>query len=177
MAGRGATVLIEADAGVGKTSLLAEARARAEAAAMAVLRGRGSQLESDYAMGVVRQCLEPELRAGRDAMSHTRLANVAASVILDLPDAVQPAPEAVLRGLYALTAQLAGARPLLLAIDDAHWADEASLRFVAYLALRVESLPVALVVGTRPAENADVAAMLDELRRDPRTDVVEPAPF
>ncbi len=170
-------MLIEADAGVGKTSLLAEARARAEAAAMAVLRGRGSQLESDYAMGVVRQCFEPELRARGDARSLTGLANVAAAVILDLPDAVQPAPEAVLRGLYALTAQLSGDRPLLLAIDDAHWADEASLRFAAYLALRVESLPVALVVGTRPAENAGVAAVLDALRRDPRTDVLEPAPF
>lgn len=170
-------MLIEADAGLGKTSLLAEARARAEAAAMTVLRGRGSQLESDYAMGVVRQCFEPELRAGGDATSHAGLANVAASVILDLPDAGQPAPEAVLRGLYALTAELAGARPLLLAIDDAHWADEASLRFVAYLALRVELLPVALVVGTRPAEDAGVAAVLDELRRGPRTDVVEPAPF
>ena len=170
-------MLIEADAGIGKTSLLAEARARADAAAMALLRGRGSPLESDYAMGVVRQCFEPELRARGDATSRAGVASVAASVVLDLPDAGEPAPEAVLRGLYALTAELSGDRPLLLAIDDAHWADEASLRFVAYLALRVESLPVALIVGTRPAENAGVAAVLDELRREPGTAVVEPAPF
>jgi hypothetical protein len=56
-------------------------------------------------------------------------------------------------------------------------ADAASLRFVAYLALRVEFLPVALVVGTRPPQDAAVAAVLDELRREPRTDVVEPAAF
>lgn len=50
--GNGATVLIEAEAGIGKTSLLEEACARAEAAAMTVLSARGSSIEGDYALGV-----------------------------------------------------------------------------------------------------------------------------
>jgi hypothetical protein len=80
-------VLIEAGAGIGKTSLLDEARTRAHAAAMTVLHARGSQLEGDYAMGVARQCFEAELRRlGHDAVP-AGAADVAAGVILDSPTA------------------------------------------------------------------------------------------
>lgn len=70
-AGAGATVVIEAEAGIGKTSLLEAAGARAREAAMTVLSARGSQLEGGYAMGVVRQCFEPELRLGLSAASRS----------------------------------------------------------------------------------------------------------
>ena len=169
-------MLIEAEAGIGKTSLLDAARARAEAAAMTVLHARGSQLEGDYAMGVARQCFEAELRRQGGA-GLGGAAEVAAGVILDLRDRDDAAPEAVLRGLYSLTALSAGRGPVLVAIDDAHWADEPSLRFVAYLARRLRSLPVTLVVGTRPAADAMTATVLDELRREPGAVVLEPRPL
>jgi DNA-binding CsgD family transcriptional regulator len=176
--GQGATVLIEAPAGMGKTSLLEEARARAEMAAITVLHASGSPLEADYALGVARQFYESELRRCGDDPVPAGAAEVAAGVILDLPATGDAAPEAVVRGLYSLTAHLAEQQgPLLLTIDDAQWADEPSLRFVAYLARRVQSLPVALVVGTRPAEDGVVETVLDALRREPGTDVLEPAPL
>jgi hypothetical protein len=158
-------VLIEAEAGIGKTSLVQAACAQAGAAEMTVMRGRGSQLEGGYAMGVVRQCFEAELRRRGEHVVPAGAAEVAAGVILDLSDRSDAAPDAVLRGLYALTTALAEERPAVLAIDDAHWADESSLRFVAYLARRIQSLPVALIVGTRPAEDPAAATVLDELRR------------
>jgi DNA-binding CsgD family transcriptional regulator len=167
------TVLIEAEAGIGKTSLLEATCARARDGGMAVLRARGSQLEGRYAMGVARQCFEAELRRRGERAVPGGAAEVAAAVIIDLPDS-DAAPDAVLRGLYGLTAALAEERPTVLAIDDAHWADEPSLRFVAYLARRVQSLPVALVVGTRAAEDPAIATVLDELRRELGTDVLEP---
>ena len=55
-----------------------------------------------------------------------------------------------MHGLYWLTANLAERGPLLLAVDDAQWADEPSLRFAVYLARRVRELPVALLLATRP---------------------------
>ena len=82
-----------------------------------------------------------------------------------------------MHGLYWLTANLAERAPLLLAIDDAHWADEPSLLFVAYLARRIESLPVALVIGTREAEDATTAAVLEDIRREPLTRLLEPTPL
>ena len=56
----------------------------------------------------------------------------------------------MLRGLHRLTANLARAGPLALLVDDAHWADAASLRFLAYLAGRIGQEPVLLVVAARP---------------------------
>ena len=60
----------------------------------------------------------------------------------------------MLHGLYWLTVNLADRRPLLIAVDDAHWADEPSLRWLAYLAPRLEGPAVALLVALRPAEPA-----------------------
>ena len=61
---------------------------------------------------------------------------------------------AILHGLYWLCANLAAGRPLCLVVDDAHWADAASLRYLAFLLTRLEELEVALVVATRPREAA-----------------------
>jgi DNA-binding CsgD family transcriptional regulator len=84
----------------------------------------------------------------------------------------------VLHGLYWLVANLAQRHPLLLAIDDLHWVDEPSLRFVAYLLRRVDSLPVALALTTRPpASSSRNLALLAEVLADGRLDVLAPAPL
>ena len=67
--------------------------------------------------------------------------------------------ESVLHGLYWLVANLAERSPLLLAIDDVQWADEPSLRFLLYLARRLEGVPVALGLALRTGDpSADAAA-------------------
>ncbi len=58
----------------------------------------------------------------------------------------------LIHGLYWLTANLADSEPLLLVVDDAHWADIPSLRFMHYLARRLDGLRVVLLVAARPAE-------------------------
>ena len=136
--GVGATVLIEGPAGIGKTSLLASVRERGAIAGMTVLHGSGSPLEREYAMGVVRQCLEPAVRVHADRDDFFGgAARLAQSAVLDVPADLDAPPVGVLHGLYWLTSNLADRAPLLLAVDDAHWADEPSLRFLAYLARRV----------------------------------------
>jgi AAA ATPase domain len=57
--GGGRFVVIEGSAGIGKTRLLAEARAIAGAAEMRVLAARGGELEGEFAYGIVRQLFEP----------------------------------------------------------------------------------------------------------------------
>ena len=59
---------------------------------------------------------------------------------------------AVLHGLYWLTVNLSSVRPLVLAVDDLHWCDRASLRFLGYLARRLDECPVLLVASLRPSE-------------------------
>lgn len=80
---------------------------------------------------------------------------------------------AVLHGLYWVAANLATTRPLLIAVDDAHWADAPSLRWLAYLAPRVEGLRLSLLVALRPAEPASDEAPLLAVRAE--ATVVRPA--
>ncbi len=171
--------MIEGPAGIGKTSLLASARERAGENGMVVLHARGAQLERDYAMGLVRQALEPVVRDERDRERlFAGAARLARGVLLDFSERAEAAPVGVLHGLYWLTANLAERAPLLLAIDDAHWADEPSLRFLAYLARRVESVAVALVIATRVSEDAaPLAEIWGEIRSDPATELVHPMPL
>src|SRR5512132_2615097 len=66
-AGRGRFVVIEGPAGIGKTALLAAARTVAADCGMRVLRSRGTELERDFAFGVVRQLFEPPLVEASEA--------------------------------------------------------------------------------------------------------------
>ena len=58
----------------------------------------------------------------------------------------------MVHGLYWLAVNASGIAPVLLAIDDLQWADQASLRFVLYLADRLSGLPVALALTWRTGE-------------------------
>ena len=66
--------------------------------------------------------------------------------------AVGDPPFAVVHGLYWLAVNASEAGPVLVAIDDLHRADQASLRFVLYLADRLAGLPVALLLAGRTGE-------------------------
>jgi AAA ATPase domain len=146
-AGQGRAVVVEGPAGIGKTSLLEPARDAAQARNFAVASARGSDLETAYAWGVVRQLFEPRLRGMSADMRRRTLAGAAALAgPVVLPDASVPTPDVdaslgVLHGLYWLVAALAAQRPQLLVVDDRHWADRASVRFLEFLANRLDALP------------------------------------
>jgi predicted ATPase len=78
--------LIEGPAGIGKTSLLAEARRIAESDGIPVLRARGSELEREFAYGVVRQLFEPALGERRNRQRAFDGAAAAARAIFEAPD-------------------------------------------------------------------------------------------
>src|SRR5205809_506251 len=81
---------------------------------------------------------------------------------------------AILHGLYWLAANFAARTPTLLVVDDLHWADEPSLRWLVYFARRLEGLPLLLLVGTRPPLQADFPALVAELLADPMGAVIRP---
>ena len=149
----GGVLVIEGGTGIGKTSLLRLGGERAARSGWRVLRGTGSELETGFAFGVVRQLFERELAAAEPTRRTQWLAGPAAAVrgLLGSPDAA-PDPFAVVHGLYWLTANLAAHQPVLVVVDDAHWADAASLRWLAYLAGRLEGPDVAVLAALRPAE-------------------------
>ena len=73
-------------------------------------------------------------------------------------------------GLHWLCARLAEERPLALLVDDAHWADEHSLRFLAYLEARIEEIPACAILAVRTGEAAAAPEALTKLiEREPPT--------
>src|SRR5215471_12104885 len=154
---RGGVLLVEGGAGIGKTSLLGAATERAARAGHAVLRARGSELEAGFAFGVVRQLFERRVADSAAAARRALFSGAAAAARpLRTGDVTETSAMdrafAVIHGLYWLAANLATVRPLVIAVDDAHWADGPSLRWVTYLAPRVEGLPVTLLLALRPEE-------------------------
>ncbi|HEX8102720.1 MAG TPA: hypothetical protein VF533_08920, partial [Solirubrobacteraceae bacterium] len=84
---------------------------------------------------------------------------------------------AVLQGRFWLTLNLAAERPLVLAVDDLHWCDRPSLRFLAYLVRRLEGVPILVAATLRTGERPTDPAMLDEILHDPAAVAVRPGPL
>lgn len=154
--GEGCVAVIEGEAGIGKTALLGVARDLA--AGDTVLAARGGKLERDFAHGIARQLYEPLLRATPAGHRLALLSGAAelSAPVLGLAAAADrqalPAADpgfAANHGLYWLTANLAERQPLLVVVDDAHWADSASLLFLDYLARRLEGLRVLVLLALR----------------------------
>src|ERR1700694_5252211 len=148
--GHGQTVLIKGPSGIGKSLLLDHCAERAAGLGLQVLRTRCSDLTRDFHFGVVRSLFETRLLRA-DRAERAKLLQGPAS----LADPVFGHGDAsdelgVIHGLYWLTVNLAESGPLAILVDDVHWADEYSTRFLIYLAERLVDAPVALIapVGT-----------------------------
>jgi DNA-binding CsgD family transcriptional regulator len=170
--GQGRLALVEGPAGIGKSLLVAETRRRAAERGLTALTARSGELEREFPFGVVRQLFEPPLLdAEVRARALAGAAGAARAVFESLggpgEEAIGDTSFAALHGLYWLTVDLSGETPLVIAIDDLHWCDRPSLRFLAYLLRRLEGLPVLLVCSLRPAEPGADAALLAEIAADP----------
>ncbi|MEA2137457.1 MAG: hypothetical protein QOG56_607, partial [Solirubrobacteraceae bacterium] len=147
---------------------------------------RGAELEREFSFGVARQLFEPVvLRASPSARDE--LLTGAAAAAGPLVGAARPprhdcdcaipadALFHALHGLYRLTANVAVAQPLLVAIDDLQWCDAGSLRWLAYLGRRVADLSVLVVVGVHVEHPGAHDELLAEAIADAH--VLRPAPL
>ena len=172
--GEGGVIVIEGPAGIGKTCLLGACRELAEELGLVALRVRGDVLVRESSFAAVRELLWTEVEARPELLDGA--AGLAASVFErgDSERVDRDRVGAVLHGLYWLVADLADRGPIALLIDDAHWLDPASARFLAYLARRIESLPVLVAVSLRPGD--DSTGLLAPLS-DAAASVLRPEPL
>jgi tetratricopeptide (TPR) repeat protein len=181
LSGQGLLALVTGPAGIGKSRLLREARDHAQAKGLRVLHARGSDLERDFAFGVVRQLFEPVLRStGRSDELLTGAAAAAGPVFGLGPPLAAGGDDGVfaaLHGLYWLTVELVDAGPLAIVIDDLHWCDVGSLRYLAYLVRRLEGIPLLVLAAERTGESYAGGELVAELSQDPRTVLIQPGPL
>lgn len=154
---RGGLLAFAGSAGLGKTTLLAAVRARAAARGCTVLSARGGDQEQQVAFHVARQLLQPRLAGATEAELRATLGSwygiVGPALGLCTADGAAPDPQGLRDGLdWALTHVVLRDAPVVLVLDDAHWADPQSLNWLAAFAPRADELPLLLIVAYRPDE-------------------------
>ncbi|WP_370329485.1 AAA family ATPase [Mycolicibacterium hippocampi] len=139
-AGQGQVLVVEAPAGLGKTSLLEYAEKSAAQAGVTTRWGGGDLLEQDLPWSTASQLFSTDT-----------------GIIRALAEATEESPGSPLGLLIrigrALTAQ-AEHEPVLLLIDDAHWADSQSLLMIHWLGRRIRSKAIGIIVTSRPTDAA-----------------------
>lgn len=165
----GGLLLFAGSAGVGKTAVLGEARRRAAAHGCMVLWARGCQQRACTPFHVVRELFQPFFAAVGEAEARTMLGcwfDILGSALgLTLPEAGPPPdPQGVQDGLDWVVTHLSARRaPVVLVVDDAHWADGESLDWLAGFVARVDELPMLVILAYRPDERPAVSSRLREL--------------
>jgi DNA-binding CsgD family transcriptional regulator len=169
--GTGRLLFLEAPAGLGKSTLLDRCAVGALEGGVRVLRARGHQLERSYGWGIARALFEGTVLTGGRETGGLLDGPVAPARRVLLEEAGSDRPAGVdafdvLHALYWLAVRLAERRPLLLVVDDAHWADQPSLRFLIHLLPRISDVPVGVLVAARPADPG-TDRLLNLLATDP----------
>jgi DNA-binding CsgD family transcriptional regulator len=159
-AGEFRSVLMLADAGIGKTRLAREFLARRRGRAI-TLSARAYPLGAPVSFGVWSEALERHLRGlGAEEVSQLcggfldDLAAVVRSVAAvrgSAPEGEPPRPR-LLEGLAVLVANLSSALPVIVFLDDAHVADASSWEALGYLARNIGDVRVLVIAAARPAE-------------------------
>lgn len=184
-----ATVLsLSGEPGIGKTRLLGELAARADAHGHLVLEGRAAEFETDAPFAVFVDALDDYL-AGAGTRVLEALAPAAQAHLASVFPAV-PSPAGVSatplqaeryrvhRAVRSLLDALAVTAPLVLVLDDLHWADPASAELVEHLIDHPPLGHVLIATGYRPAQlGARTRAGLHRAAADGRIHAVEVPPL
>ncbi len=143
---RGAALVVSGEPGVGKSALLHYARARADALGLRALTAVGVESEAELAFGGVHQLLYPILGLLELLPTPQRRALEIAFGIASGPE---PDPFLVALAAYQLVCDAAEESPVLLFVDDAHWLDRSTSGVLTFIARRLESEPIGLLVCVR----------------------------
>ena len=152
-AGQLAIALIDGEAGIGKSRLLAEALAAGQGRGMQIATSQAEELERARPFGVVADalgCVRSAADPRRAAVARLLATQAGAD---QKPITVTSDPGLRFRAVDAFTdlaEELALAGPLLIGVDDLHWADPASLLTLGALGRRLADLPVGLIGCFRP---------------------------
>ena len=172
-----AVVQIAGEQGIGKTRLVAELCASAERLRYLVFNGRAAEFEQAEPFGVLVDALDDYLssldRRELDDLDVDvdELASVFPALARLAGDPVTTSPVERYRAFQAVRAlldALSGRRPVVLTLDDLHWADAASIELLSYLLRRRPRGRVLMVLAFRPAQlSRRFAPVVEAATREP----------
>src|SRR5919107_3928619 len=139
--GRGATLVVRGEPGIGKTALIAEALGAASG--LQVLRAAGAEFEMELPFAALHALCAPVLGSAAALPSPQRSALESAFGIRD-----DGPPDRLLVGLavLGLLSECGQQQTVVCVIDDAQWLDEASAHALLFAARRIESERVAVIL-------------------------------
>ena len=165
---RFAALVLEGEAGIGKTTLWLEACRRAEERGALVLSCRPSAAEAKFSFAGVADLLSPLDAAAFEPLSAPLRNALDVALLRAEPGEATPLPRAVASGVLALVRRLSESAPLVLAVDDAQWLDAPSRGVIEFVARRLEDERVGLMYSLRtPASGVPIggAVVEERLRR------------
>jgi tetratricopeptide (TPR) repeat protein len=160
--GRGGSVLIEGEPGIGKSALVRAAVAQAPEVGCQVFWGAGDELGQALPLLPFLDALqvrEPAANPRRNAIVRLMRGEVAAGRGVDVPAVLA-------EQLLALVAEQCAIRPAILVVDDLQWADQASITLWARLARSARQVPLLLVGLMRPVPQRDDVLALRRVAGD-----------
>jgi ATP/maltotriose-dependent transcriptional regulator MalT len=163
--GGSAAIEVAGEPGIGKTRLLAELATRADALGYLVLSGSASELEVDLPFWVLVDALD-EYVAGLEPRRLDALENDVLSELATVFPALTPRASArtavvpqtryrTYRAVRELLERLTATKPLVLVLDDVHWADPASVELLGTLLRRPPDAAVLITLAVRPRQAPD----------------------
>jgi DNA-binding CsgD family transcriptional regulator len=145
----GGALLLQGDAGIGKSALLEEGVEAAKTAGIRVLRVTGVRTEAHLPFAGLHQLLRP-LLARLDALPPPQRSALATA--FGLEEGAAQDPFLISLATLTLLTDAAADRPILAVVDDAQWLDRPSDEVLGFVARRLGSDPVALLVACRDGE-------------------------
>ena len=157
-----AALVLEGEAGVGKTTLWSAAIDDAEARGLRVLRARPAESETALSFAGLGDLLEPVLAETLGSLPSPQRRALSRALVLDEDEGPAPDPHAVGVAVQSLLRAVAGASPVVIAVDDVHWLDTASAGALGYAARRLREETVGILLSRRIPLGS---SLLAELRR------------
>lgn len=151
--GLGRILLIEGEAGIGKTRIVDEAVAQAQDLGFSILRSAGEELERRRPFGVLADALQLDRRSSderRAAIAQMLVGEAGTDPAQALFALAAEAEFRIAEAMLVLLEDLCAQAPMALAVEDLQWADPASLMVLHRLGRRVEALPIFLIGTLRP---------------------------
>jgi DNA-binding CsgD family transcriptional regulator len=186
--GEAAALELVGEPGIGKSRLLSELASRTDARGWTVLSGRATELEREFPFSVFVDALDEFLLA----LDTRRLGSLGPEVQTELATifpslepgaaraqvALQEERYRTYRAVRLLLELLAQRQPLVLALDDVHWADPASVELLGTLLRRSPSAPVLMVLASRPRQTDErLSAIVQRAHRSQTLERIELGPL